>query len=119
MNMKTSKLEQQVQRLIDNNIFACQTHLIDALLKNAFTGNEAKIEYDEIINLYQDVDDEEEQKEVMEWWLITQWISEKLESVGAVVIRSSLGTWWGRTESGQSLTYDADIHEVANKLLAQ
>ena len=48
---------------------------------------------------------------------MSDWLADKLESIGACVARDVMGfEVWGRTECGQSLTMDSDINKVAELL---
>ncbi len=49
---------------------------------------------------------ESEPQEIFEWWLIDDWMSEKLRGLGEPVLVSDFGTWWGRTCSGQAISMD-------------
>lgn len=52
--------------------------------------------------------------EALQHWLVSDWLADKLEQVGAPIARDVLGfNVWGRTECGQSLTMDAALHRVA------
>ena len=62
-------------------------------------------------------DEPEERIEALQHWLVSDWLADKLESIGACVARDVMGfEVWGRTECGQSLTMDSDINKVAELL---
>jgi predicted RNA-binding Zn-ribbon protein involved in translation (DUF1610 family) len=46
-----------------------------------------------------------EQAEVFEWWLVTDWLAEKLKARGEVVIMG-FSNYWGRQGSGQAIHLD-------------
>lgn len=57
---------------------------------------------------------EPETQEALQFWLVSDWLADKLEQVGAPLARDVLGfNVWGRTECGQSLTMDSTLHAVA------
>lgn len=59
-------------------------------------------------------DTPEEVTEALQFWLVSDWLADKLEEVGAPLARDVLGfNIWGRTECGQSLTMDSTLHAVA------
>lgn len=61
---------------------------------------------------------DEKMKEVLEWWVVSDWLANELEERGEAVLRSDYGTWWGRTCSGQAISLDGvieDIHLDLNK----
>jgi predicted nucleic acid-binding Zn-ribbon protein len=56
----------------------------------------------------------EEYQEIMEWWVVSGWLAEKLKHLGdAAVLESDYETWWGRTETGQALYMDYDLRRIA------
>ncbi len=42
-------------------------------------------------------------EEVLEWWLVTPWLAERLKEQGEIIIDELGCCWWGRTSSGQGL----------------
>jgi len=58
--------------------------------------------------------------EALQHWLVSDYLADALEEVGALVARDVLGfNVWGRTECGQSLTRDSDLHKVAELIEAR
>ncbi|KAE8546186.1 hypothetical protein [Marinobacter nauticus] len=52
--------------------------------------------------------------EALQHWLVSDWLAEKLERVGALIAVDVMGfNIWGRTECGQSLEYDSTLKAVA------
>ena len=39
--------------------------------------------------------------EVLEWWLVTPWLAERLKEQGEIIIDELGCRWWGRLTSGQ------------------
>lgn len=63
---------------------------------------------------WEDSGEEPEMQEALQFWLVSDWLADKLEEVGAPLARDVLGfNVWGRTECGQSLTMDSTLHAVA------
>lgn len=63
---------------------------------------------------FEDNRDEPPTQEVMQFWLVSDWLADKLEAIGAPVARDILGfNVWGRTECGQALTMDHHLNPVA------
>lgn len=132
--MTNETLQQATQRLIDRDIYCNQSMLVDAAFKNEF------FQYDDINNIIHgdttcptygepvlpnedgncSLCDEpmDESREVFEWYLVSDWLAEKLEEVGAVVLINDYGTWWGRTCTGQAISMDGtEIEAIAKKYL--
>lgn len=101
--------QQIIENIIKNDIYVCQSSLVDKLL-----ADEILISYEDISNQYTE---DEEFKEVYEWYSISEYLKERLLEVWAVVIDSNYGIRWGRTETGQSLTMDNDLSLVADEIL--
>ena len=55
---------------------------------------------------------EEDRKEIYEWWLVDEWLLERLRERGEPVLRTRYGAWWGRTTTGQAVSLDLVIREI-------
>lgn len=53
-----------------------------------------------------------EPQEIMEWWLCSDWLLEKLQARGEPVLHTDYGDWWGRTCTGQSIILDGVIEDI-------
>lgn len=109
-----------VSNLINNDVYVNQTSLVESLL-----GSESDLSYENVVNLYDDVDEdydldgdrfEPEVQEIFEWWAVSTFLADQLEKIGAPVLRSDFGDWFGRTETGQSLSYDSSLNAVADTI---
>lgn len=63
-----------------------------------------------------DDEPEQEAQEIYEWWLVSGWLLEKLESYGEPVLKTDYGDWWGRTGTGQAILLDSVIGSIAADL---
>lgn len=55
-------------------------------------------------------------REVLKWWVVTDWFAEKLDLIGEPVL-SILGMrFWGRTTSGQHISMDGVIERVLERI---
>lgn len=52
-----------------------------------------------------------EPAEVFEWWLVTDWLAEKLKARGEVIIEG-FSNYWGRQCSGQAILLDNVMGEI-------
>ncbi|WP_298062160.1 hypothetical protein [uncultured Rikenella sp.] len=50
--------------------------------------------------------------EVLEWWLVSDWLTDKLRGQGEVIIDDYGCCWWGRTTSGQAVYMDGVMAEI-------
>ena len=53
--------------------------------------------------------------EVLEWWLVTPWLAERLKEQGEVIIEEYGCYWWGRQSSGQAIYMDGVIQEICGE----
>lgn len=52
--------------------------------------------------------------EVLEWWLVSDWLADKLRERDEVVVEDYGCRWRGRTTSGQAVYMDWVIAEICN-----
>tara|TARA_R110000744_G_C18958291_1_gene516550 strand:+ start:196 stop:540 length:345 start_codon:yes stop_codon:yes gene_type:complete len=62
------------------------------------------------------VDENNEDLEIFEWWLVDRHFSDKLLAQGETIINYANMTFWGRTTTGQSLTMDTVIEDIYNEV---
>lgn len=108
----TYDFEKRLIRLINQEIFANQSYLVERLLQD----NPDFIE--DIENLYindSDCEDPEFQ-EIFEWWLISDWLAAKLKERKEPILENDFGTWWGRTCTGQAIKMDSVIIQIVRDL---
>ena len=59
---------------------------------------------------------EDEYIEALEHWIISDWLADKLEAKGEMILKDFYGlTIWGRTCSGQAILLDGVIQEIAKE----
>ena len=85
------------QRVVQNCVLKNQSTVIEEMIR----ANLISEEY-----LYPFVDD------VMEWWLVTPWLAERLKEQGEIIIDELGCRWWGRLTSGQAIYMDGVIQEI-------
>lgn len=85
---------------------------IDALeteLDNATT-EEAEEAIQEKIDTINDL--EQEPAEILEWWIVSEYLADKLEEQGECIYDNGQNKIWGRCTSGQAILLDACISYV-------
>ena len=55
-------------------------------------------------------------EEVFEWWAVSRWFGEKLEEQGCVVIESWGKSYWGRQTTGQAISLDGCVINIAKNM---
>ena len=71
---------------------------------------------DAIQAAWEDSGEEPPKKEALEFWIVSKWLFDKLASIEAPVSEVQGLYVWGRTESGQCLSTDSHLNEVAEML---
>lgn len=97
--------------------------LDEKYMNDELTDNE-QVEYDAFTNDIETLEndlselesEQEEPQDIFEWWVITDWLANKLEAYGEPILRSDYETWWGRTCSGQSISMDYVIEQIVKDL---
>lgn len=63
-----------------------------------------------------DYDNLTEFPEIYEWWAVSKWFGEKLKEQGCVVIEQYGKSLWGRETTGQAISLDGCIINIAKKM---
>lgn len=63
-----------------------------------------EIDYDYLDDVY---------PEIFEWWAVSNWLGEKLKEQNQVVIESYGKSYWGRQTTGQSISLDSCMANIA------
>lgn len=54
--------------------------------------------------------------EIYEWWAVSGWFGEKLKEKGQIVIESWGKSYWGRQCTGQSISLDSVVIQIASDM---
>ncbi len=131
---KQDRIEKKATSIVENHVFVEQNHLVITCLENG------TFDYDTVSNITsyydqkgnkisgdaleeaQESDDfhdlyHEEHAEIYTWYLITDWLADKLTAKGEPILNTEHGTWWGRTTFGQLIVSDEVMHEIAEECL--
>ncbi len=126
-------LDKAAERMIQQDVLACQTGLVEDCLKSNL------MEWENVENLYEQVcpecgeeptkhdggteledawscecgwhsgeggEPDSNPREVLEWWLVSSFLAPHLTSMGEVTLTDGQSNWWGRCCSGQSMVLD-------------
>jgi len=114
---KSNRIQATAERLLDGEVIACQSSLVDTLLAD---GRLDGWQWDEVENLWhpyaEDLDAPEPQ-DVYEWWLVTRWLADELRDSGEPVLGNGFGYWWGRTCTGQAILLDGTLQVIAERVI--
>ncbi len=91
-------------QFLNFHVHRLQTNLVEACFeREIFTT-------DEICNLNAL---REQEQEIREWWLISDWLADRLKSHGEAILQHPFGVWWGRSVTGQRIAMDDVIQTIA------
>ncbi|MBS6831862.1 MAG: hypothetical protein KH216_03380 [Clostridiales bacterium] len=93
--------QQRAKRLTDMNVLWGQSTVIEELIRAG------KIDEEYLYPFNGD--------EVLEWWLVTPWLAERLKELGEIIIDELGCRWWGRLTSGQAIHMDSVIREICGE----
>tara|TARA_R100000234_G_scaffold102093_1_gene71300 strand:+ start:97 stop:567 length:471 start_codon:yes stop_codon:yes gene_type:complete len=125
-DIESGIMQDITRKFIDNHIIYNQSYLVSELMNKEVISIEDYINFyksDENIKSDYDVETEEEiqeirdngedQQEVFEHWLCSDWFINQMKNQNEPILKADLGTWWGRTCTGQSIYLDHNIQELA------
>lgn len=117
--MKTiteTEFQKESGEFVRREVFACVSGMAEFILKKDDT--EAPFTFEDIENLYYPKTEEEnagEAKEIYEYWIVSNWLIEKLADKGEAIIRHE--NIWCRTTTGQAILLDSVIREIVTETL--
>jgi hypothetical protein len=125
-DIESGTMQDITRKFIDNHIIYNQSYLVSELMSKEVISLEDYINFyksDETIKSEYDVKTEEEiqeirdngedQQEVYEHWLCSEWFISKMKKQDEPILETDLGTWWGRTCTGQAIYLDYNVQELA------
>ena len=69
--------------------------------------------YDNYYNQYIDhLKDSQEMQDVMQWFIVSDWLADKLEIIGEPILNTDSHKLWGRTCYGQAIELDGTLQKV-------
>lgn len=131
---------------VQREVMTCFSYEMDAVLNASSEGAKDLPMWDEIENLYvrvcphcgepfedvsgeamqetcqscgqrdRDNDAETEMQEIFEWWIVTNWLYEKLKEKNEPVLEWGNNYYWGRTCTGQAIMLDWVISEICAEM---
>lgn len=113
----TSEIEKQQQgeKLVEKHIIHRASLLMDEELKrNPEVLEEAENYFPVDENGKRD-DENGEYPEIMEFWIVSDWLADKLKDWGEVVFELYDFKIWGRQATGQAIKLDNTIQEIAEE----
>lgn len=107
-------LDEKAEQYIDREVYVCVSHLVSDIQS---LGDESLEVYQEF-NLFENDSflrafNRDEYVEVLEYWMVSDWLADKLLEQKEIVLKNNYGNFWGRTVSGQAITLDGTFQDIA------
>ena len=141
-NYYSTKNQDILRQLVSREVLMNGTAMVEFILRSE--SNEAPFSYEDAVNayykvcpdcgsvlsetdnpgiykcddcdeLYEESEIVEEEKEVCEWWFVTEYFARKLEAQGELVIHAGHHIW-GRLGSGQAIYLDSVIGRIGEEM---
>lgn len=112
-----------VDDFVNHHLYYNQTEMIDDLLMLNLTRSdilsENLKEFDSD-NIYckPDPNAKDEDQDIMSWWLVTPFLARELKKHSEAILDTTFGTYWGRTNYGQSIADDKVIQDIYNEIFS-
>tara|TARA_R100000963_G_C4627261_1_gene93192 strand:- start:758 stop:1111 length:354 start_codon:yes stop_codon:yes gene_type:complete len=103
-------VDDKASRIIEREILANQDSLVRHMLESD-RGHEVGYAWENVSNLFED-EDQDEFKEVYQWFLVSDWLHEKLDKICEPVLDTDFGKYWGRTMCGQAIVLDGTFQTI-------
>ena len=135
-NLDNGIVQDITRKFITPHIYRNQTALVTDMQKEG-ESNLYRFEWDNIENFYmsdqeilnymgsydEDMSDQElidevrdngeDINEIFEWYLVSDWFLNRLREINEPVIDNDYGEYWGRCCTGQAISLDYNIQELA------
>ena len=99
--------QKALEEFVDKHVKDCVTSWVEYMIDH---DEDTPLHSDEFSNWYDE--DECEWKDVLEWYVVDEWLVKKLEDKGEVVSGALFNSLWGRQESGQAIFMDNIIRDI-------
>lgn len=109
-----SAVNQQIKsKLVEREVRTCFSYEMDQILKSDF--GMPLLEDVENLVVYTD-EAEEEQQEIYEWWIVSEFLHRKLKEYNEPILEWGNNYYWGRTTTGQAILLDSVISSIAEEM---
>jgi hypothetical protein len=103
-------VDDKASGIIEREILANQDSLVRHMLESD-RGHEVGYAWENVSNLFED-EDPDEFKEVCQWFLVSDWLYEKLDTICEPILDTDFGKYWGRTMGGQAIELDGTFQRI-------
>ena len=107
-NGLTDKQQEFIEKIVNDEVLTLCNELVSKGFEGSIDG--------EFIEFDNSIDEDGEVKDMMQFFIVSDWLARHLKINNACVTDFVGFTIWGRCEFGQSLTMDHDLKEVVKSL---
>ena len=107
-NGLTDKQQEFIEKIVNDEVLTLCNELVSKGFEGSIDG--------EFIEFDNSIDEDGEVKDMMQFFIVSDWLARHLTINNACVTEFVGLTIWGRCEFGQSLTMDHDLKEVVKSL---
>lgn len=107
-NGLTDKQQEFIEKIVNDEVLTLCNELVSKGFEGSIDG--------EFIEFDNSIDEDGEVKDMMQFFIVSDWLARHLIINNACVTDFVGFTIWGRCEFGQSLTMDHDLKEVVKSL---
>ena len=112
-NGLTDDQQEFIKKIVNDEVLTLCNELADIGFKHGIK-TDFGIEFIEFDNF---IDEEGEVKEIMQFFIVSDWLANHLRINNACVSTFLDFEIWGRCEAGQSLVMDSDLKAVVQRLI--
>lgn len=107
----SGKNQRILDMLVNREVYCCMTQEIEYILSRIYDNYDNSPFDENDLDLLLCCEDE-----IYEWWAVSTWLGEKLKEQGCVVIDSYCKSYWGRCTTGQSISLDCCMANIAKDM---
>lgn len=113
--VKQKKINEIAERIVRNEVFCCVTEFVEFCLKADAQGVKGSpVTEDDLFSCENYREDEDGYwPEILEWYAVTYGLACDLKERGEIVLETGFYHVWGRKTSGQAISIDGVIQEIA------
>jgi hypothetical protein len=103
-------------QFIERHVYANVNSLVEYIIQKGFEDSNAPFTIDDIENIYIENEEtgESEMQEVFQWFIVSDYLAEKLKEKGEPIINDE--NIWGRGTCGQAILLDYVITEICAEM---
>lgn len=112
-----STVNQEIKRqFVQREVFACFSYEMEAILRASADWCEKDNPLPSIHEIENLFDKNEKPQEILEWWIVSNYLYRKLKEKGEPVLEWGNNYYWGRGCSGMAILLDGVISSICSEM---